>query len=72
MTIQVYLLLKTNTRKKVDKEQISIVSKQLDSKNLSKSNHIQLRIIKEFSEIFEAFLAKNLNEYINKSFFHIK
>ena len=72
MTIQVYLLLKTNTRKKVDKEQISIVSKQLDSKNLSKSNDIQLRIIKEFSEIFEAFLAKNLNEYINKSFFHIK
>ena len=72
MTIQVYLLLKTNTRKKVDKEQISIVSKQLDSKNLSKSNDIQLRIIKEFSEIFEAFLTKNLNEYINKSFFHIK
>ena len=76
MTIQVYLLLKnkrtglnsTFTFKKVDKEQISIVIKRLDSKKVSKSNEIPLRIIKEFSDIFGGFLTKNFNECLDKAF----
>ena len=56
---------------KVDKEQISIASKRLDSKKVSKSNDIPLRIIKKFSEIFEGFLAINFNECSNKSFFQM-
>ena len=67
MTIQVYLLLKnkrtglnsTFTFKKVDKEQIS------------KSNEIPLRIIKEFSDIFGGFLTKNFNECLDKAFSQI-
>ena len=45
--------------KKVDKEQISITIKRLDSKKVSKFNDIPLRIIKEFSDIFGGFLAEN-------------
>ena len=79
MTIQVYLLLKnkrtglnsTFTFKKVDKEQISIVIKRLDSKKVSKSNEIPLRIIKEFSDIFGGFLTKNFNECLDKAFSQI-
>ena len=55
--------------KKVDKEQISTAIKRLDSKNVSKSNDIPLRIIKEFSDIFGGFLAKNFNECLDKGFF---
>ena len=44
--------------KKVDKEQISITIKRLDSKKVSKFNGIPLRIIKEFSDIFGGFLAE--------------
>ena len=55
--------------KKVDKEQISIGIKRLDSKKVSKSNEIPLRIIKEFSGIFGAFLAKNFNKCLGKGFF---
>ena len=56
---------------KVDKEQISIASKRLESKKVSKSNDIPLRITKEFSESFEGFLAINFNEYLNKRFFQM-
>ena len=55
--------------KKVDKEQISTAIKQLDSKKVSKSNDIPLRIIKEFSDIFRGFLAKSFNERLDKGFF---
>ena len=44
--------------KKVDKEQISTAIKRLDSKTVSESNDIPLRIIKEFSDIFGGFLGK--------------
>ena len=54
---------------KVDKEQISTAIKLLDAKKVSKSNDIPLRIIKEFSDIFRGFLAKNFNECLDKRFF---
>ena len=44
--------------KKVDKEQIPTAIKRLDSKTVSESNDIPLRIIKEFSDIFGGFLDK--------------
>ena len=64
----------TFTLKKVDNMypnvlQISIGIKRLDSKKVSKSNEIPLRIIKEFSGIFGAFLAKNFNKCLGKGFF---
>ena len=43
--------------------------KRLDSKKVSKSNDTPLRIIKEVSDIFGGFLAKNFNECLNKTFF---
>ena len=55
--------------KKVDKEQISTAIKLLDSKIVSESNDIPLRIIREFSDIFGGFLAKNFNECLDKGFF---
>ena len=55
--------------KKVDKEQISTAIKLLDSKIVSESNDIPLRIIREFSDIFGGFLAKNFNECLDKDFF---
>ena len=55
--------------KKVGKEQISTAIKLLDSKKVSKSNDIPLRIIKEFSDIFGDFLAKNFDECLDKGFF---
>ena len=54
---------------KVDKEQISTAIKLLDAKKVSKSNDIPLRIIKEFSDIFGGFLAKNFHECLDKVFF---
>ena len=59
----------TFTLKKVDNQQISTAIKRLDHKKVSKSNDIPLRIIKEFSDIFGGFLAKNFNECLDKSFF---
>ena len=56
------------TFKKIDKEQIFTGIKRLDSEKVSKSNNISLRIIKEFSNIFGGFLAKNFNEYSGKGF----
>ena len=53
---------------KVDKEQISTAIKLLDAKKVSKSNDIPLRIIKEFSDIFGDFLAKNFNQCLDKGF----
>ena len=50
-------------------EQISNTIKRLDSKKVSKSNNIPFRIIKEFSDIFGDFLAKNFNECLIKCFF---
>lgn len=41
----------------------------LDSKNVSKSNQIPLRIMKEFSDILGTFLSKNFNECLDKGFF---
>ena len=58
----------TFTFKKVDKEQISITIKQLDSKKVSKSNDIPLRTIKEFSDVFGGFFDKNFNECLDKVF----
>ena len=55
--------------KKVGKEQISTAIKLLDSKKVSKSNDIPLRIIKEFSDISGGFLVKNFNECLDKGFF---
>ena len=57
------------TYKKVDKEQISTAIKRLYSKEVSKSNDIWLRIIKEFSDTFGGFLAENFNECLGKDFF---
>ena len=59
----------TFTFKKGDKEQISTAIKRLDSEKVSKLNDIPFRIIKEFSDIFGGFLAKNFNECLNKGFF---
>ena len=59
----------TFTFTKVDKEQISIAIKRLDTKKVSKSKNIPLRIIKEFSDIFGGFLAKNFSECLGKGFF---
>ena len=59
----------TFTFKKVDKEQIFTAIKRLDPKKVSKSNDIPLRIIKEFSDIFGGFLAKNFHECLDKVFF---
>ena len=47
----------TFTFKKVDKEQIPIAFKQLNSKKASKCNDIPLKVIKEFSYSFGTFLA---------------
>ena len=58
----------TFTFKKIDKEQISTAVKRLDSKKVSKSNDMPLRIIKEFSDIFGGFLVKSFNECLNKGF----
>ena len=60
----------TFTFKKIDKEQISIVIKRLDPITVSQSNGIPLinPIIKDFSEIFGGFLAKNFNECLDKGF----
>ena len=55
--------------KEVDKEQTSTAIKRLGSKNVSKLNNIPLRLIKEFSDIFGGFLAKNGNECLDKGFF---
>lgn len=55
--------------KNVDKEQISITIKWLDSKKVWKSNDIPLRIIKTFRDIFGGFLAKNFIECLDKGFF---
>lgn len=41
----------------------------LDSKNVSKSNQIPLRIMKEFSDILGSFPSKNFNECLDKGFF---
>ena len=57
------------TFNKVDKEKISTAIKRLDSKKVSKSDDIQLIIIKEFSDTFGGFLAKNFNECLDKGFF---
>ena len=46
----------TFTFKKVDKEQISIAIKRLDSTKVSKSSDIPLRTVKEFSDTFGGFL----------------
>ena len=59
----------TFTFKKGDKEQISTAIKRLDSEKVSKLNDIPLRIIKEFSDIFGGFLAKNFNECLGKGLF---
>ena len=59
----------TFTFQKVDKEQISIAIKRLDSKKVSKSYDIPPRINKELSDIFGVFLAKNFNECLGKGFF---
>ena len=40
----------------------------MDSKIVSKFNGMLLRIIKEFSDIFGGFLAKNFNECLDKGF----
>ena len=56
----------TFTFKKVDKQEISIANKRLDSKRASKSNDMLLSIIKGFSDIFLGFigfLAKNFNDF---------
>ena len=58
----------TFTFKKVDKEQIFTAIKRLDPKKVSKSNDIPLRIIKEFSDVFGDFLAKNFNECFRQGF----
>ena len=55
--------------KNVDKEQIFIAIKRLCSPKVSKSNDISLKIIKEFSDIFGGFLAKNFSECSDKGFF---
>ena len=55
--------------KNVDKEQISITIKRLDSKKVWKSNDIPLRIIKTFRDIFGGFLAENFIECLDKGFF---
>ena len=59
----------TFTFKKVDKEQTSTAIKRLDSKKVSKSNDVPLRITKEFSDILGGFFAKNFSEYLDKTFF---
>ena len=58
----------TFTFKKVNKEQTSNTIKRIDSKKVSKSNDIPLRIIKKFSDIFGGFLANNFNECLDKVF----
>ena len=55
--------------KKIDKEQMSNTIKRLDPRKVSKSNNIPFRIIKEFSDIFGDFLAKNFDECLAKGFF---
>ena len=64
-----YRVSSTSTFKKLDKEQIFIAVKWLDSKKVSKFSDMLLRIIKEFSDIFGGFLAKNFNECLDKCFF---
>ena len=61
----------TFTFKKVDKEQISTAIKRLDPKKVSKSNDIPLRCIKESSDIFGDFLAKNFYECLDIVFFRM-
>ena len=46
-----------------------VTVKRLDSKKVSKSNDVPLRIIKEFGDIFGGFLAENFNECLGKGFF---
>ena len=46
-----------------------IAIKRLDSKKASNSNDIPLKIIKEVSDNFGGFLAKNFSECLDKDFF---
>ena len=56
----------------LNSKQISTLIKRLDSKKVSKSNSMPLRIIKKLSDIFAGFLAKNFNECLDKGFFRDK